>query len=167
MRPLGPDEKPSIRRLQARAAKSAIRRVQQLHDADAARKELDRIKDPVERDRRAKAHREQNAMEIKYLAKRLTDLVPTSHSAEFDDFGRIDQLRDRRYKRTSSHEYTIERLVDDASLLGVKRNRDDWEDGDSQKGDPVQEFDKNFTEAYLEHLENRYPDDDDESIVLA
>ena len=170
MRPLEPDEKPSIRRLQARAAKSAIRRAQELYDADAAQKELDNIEDPGERDRMAKVLREKTATEIKYLAKRLADLVPTSYSGEFDDFG-IDQFRDSRYKRTSSHEYTIDSLVDPVSFTGMKIPRTkslvDGPDNDSKYNDSTKEFDKEFMEAYLEHLENGDPDDFDEPKFLA
>lgn len=167
MRTLEADEKPSIRRLQARAAKSAIRRVQELYDADAASKELDNIDDPEERDRRAKALREKTAIEIKYLANRLTDLVPTSYSGEFDDSERIDQFRDRRYKRTSSHEYTIDSLVDAVPFTGHSRKKSrDGQDKESKHRDP-EEFDKEFMEEYLKHLDNRDPDDCDDSMILS
>ena len=171
-RPLEPDEKPSIRRLQARAAKSAIRRVQELYDAESASEILDQIEDPDERDRMAKALREKNEIDIKYLANRLTELVPTSYSGEFDDFGKIEQFRDtRRYKRTSSHEYTVENLVDTESLTGVKipTNADIRVDGSDKvsSNTPIEEFDDEFLESFLEHHENNDSDDSDESMVLA
>lgn len=174
MRPLEPDEKPSVRRLQARAAKSAIRRVQEIYDAQSAREKLDRIEDPDERNRMARALREETEIEIKYLANRLTELVPNSYSSEFDDgLLEVQQLRDtRRYKRTSSHEFTIDSLEDTATALkGVKipnfDSRVDELDKSSSNSDLIKEFDDDFLESYLEHLENKDSDDSDESMVLA
>ncbi|CAJ1930277.1 unnamed protein product [Cylindrotheca closterium] len=167
-RPLEPGEKPSIRRLQARAAKSAVRRVQELYNAEAASEKLDQIEDPDERDRMAKAFREKTEIDIKYLANRLTELIPNSYSGEFDDFGEIEQFRDtRRYKRASSHEYTFENLVDTESLVGFKTPtsadiRVDGSEKDSSSRNPIKEF-----ESSLDHLENKDSDDSDESMILA
>jgi Skp family chaperone for outer membrane proteins len=71
---------PSIRRLQSRAAKSAIRRVTDIYNAERAEAELNQIADPVQREQRASALRQEPEMEIKQLADRLTDLVPTDLS---------------------------------------------------------------------------------------
>ena len=43
--PLEPGERPTLRRLQARAVKSAIRRVKELYDAEEAAVTLDKIED--------------------------------------------------------------------------------------------------------------------------
>lgn len=174
MRPLEPDEKPSVRRLQARAAKSAIRRVQEIYDVQSAREKLDRIEDPDERNRMARAVREETEIEVKYLANRLTKLVPNTYSSEFDDgLLEVQQLRDTRsYKRTSSHEFTIDSLEDTAAASkGVKipsfDSRVDELDKSSSNRDLIKEFDDDFLESYLEHLQNKDSDDSDESMVLA
>jgi hypothetical protein len=101
-------EQPSLRRLQARAAKSAIRRVQELYNSEAATKELNSISDPDERGKKALDMRKRTDEEIQHLAKRLTELVPSGMSGEFEDTTRIQQLRQKsNFVKTSSHEYVL------------------------------------------------------------
>jgi hypothetical protein len=46
--------------------------------------------------------------EIQHLAKRLTELVPSGMSGEFEDTTRIQQLRQKsNFVKTSSHEYVL------------------------------------------------------------
>jgi hypothetical protein len=173
MRTLDKDEKPSARRLQARAAKSAIRRVQELYDSQAAKKELDGIADPAERNRRARELREQTDVEIKYLAKRLTELVPQGFSPEFENRGNIQKFKQAGFKRTSANEYvtdnpfanesTQEMLFRNSHGEKQENSRDtDSESKDEDSGEP-----DDFVEAYLEDLENNRNDDGDDNIVLA
>ena len=68
---------PSIRRLQARAAKSAIRRVNDIYNANQAATELNKITDPMKRQQRATVLRLEAEVEVKKLADMLTELVPT------------------------------------------------------------------------------------------
>ena len=108
--PLKKGQTPSLRRLQARAAKSAIRRVQELYDADAAAKELAAIADPKERQARALKLRQETQQEIETLAQRLTDLVPSDNgpSTEFKDrflMQRYKRTQAANFVRVSSHEF--------------------------------------------------------------
>lgn len=74
--PLKKGQEPSPRRLQARAAKSAIRRVQELYDAEREyEKEPNNLSDD-ERERR----RGEIEAEILHLAKRLSELIPLGRS---------------------------------------------------------------------------------------
>ena len=72
-------EKPSARRLQARAAKSAVARVNNLY---RERNEItagivENVKDPQERQKQIDQVRETVEEEVAYLAQRLTELIPT------------------------------------------------------------------------------------------
>lgn len=101
-------EHPSLRRLQARAAKSAIRRVQELYDSEAATKELNNISDPDERGKKALDMRKRTDEEIQHLAKRLTELVPRGMSGEVAETTRIQQFRQKsKFVKSSSHEYVM------------------------------------------------------------
>eukprot|EP00980_Cylindrotheca_fusiformis_P003164 scaffold721_cov131-Cylindrotheca_fusiformis.AAC.54 len=166
MRDLEKNEKPSTRRLQARAAKSAIKRVGELYDAAGAQKELDGIQDPKERNKRARELREQVDTEIKYLAKRLSELVPTAPSSEFKD--RVVQLR--TFTRTSANELVVDGPFDDYSIIQQmlhKKNSDENEKDSSKEIDSVPDGGyvggDDFVDAYLDQLEN----DSDEKIFLA
>jgi len=75
MDPLPPNEQPSLERLQARVAKSAIYRVNEIYD-EAINEDLDAIVDPLEREIRKAKIRENNDAEIKYLKTQLVDLIP-------------------------------------------------------------------------------------------
>jgi hypothetical protein len=104
---------PSSRRLQARAAKSALKRAQEIYSASDAQIELDQIQDPVERNAKARELRQQADNEIKFIARRLTELIPTDLALakernENDDQLRPFELRDI-YERTSANEYTVHR----------------------------------------------------------
>lgn len=175
MRTLGNNEKPSTRRLQARAAKSAIKKAQDLYDASSAAKaELDGIADPTERNRRARELREQVEVEMKYMAQRLAELIPTGPSPEFKSSRDIQQLKQTNFKRTGSNEYVAETpiandfdgenfLRDYMKETSGEAHSDTIDDGAPQRGESDE-----FVEAYLEHLENGKDDDDgDEGTVLA
>jgi hypothetical protein len=107
MSTLEENELPSTRRLQARAAKSAIRRVQEIYDGAAARSALDAITDPKERNRLAARMRRESDDEIKFLATKLSELIPTDLSLDDREHTRIQQYRPTDFVRTSSNEYFI------------------------------------------------------------
>lgn len=69
---------PSVHQLRARAAKSAVRRVQRLYNPAIARDRLDRIDDPVERRRVGAMMRQENEEEVRRLANALLELIPTN-----------------------------------------------------------------------------------------
>ena len=84
MDPLPPDFDPSPRRLQARAAKSAILRLQDIYDS-AIEMDLDSIKDP-ERKLAMKAEmRKREEAEKSYLARQMTELIPLVDDGDDDD----------------------------------------------------------------------------------
>lgn len=107
MSELAENEAPSARRLQARAAKSAIRRIQEIRDPKAAKKELDCIVDPKERNLRAEEMRQESEREVQFLAKRLTELIPTDLSLDSNKTVLFQGLDPSFYERTSSHEYVM------------------------------------------------------------
>jgi hypothetical protein len=169
------NEKPSLRRLQARAAKSAIRRVQELYDPEGARKELEKISDPKKRDKRAKELRDNPEKEVKSIAKRLGDLVPTGLSKDFDKGTHIQQYRQKQFVKTSSHEYIMLDPIEDAAAV-YKRprssaaNKDTTSDSNDETADA--EKDDEFVEAYEAYIKQQQQkkgsdDDDDTTTILA
>jgi hypothetical protein len=84
MDPLSPKEQPSSRRLQARAAKSAIRRVQEIYDA-ALEEDFDSISDVTGHEARKAEIREREHAEIEFLTEQLVELVPQEDEGDFDD----------------------------------------------------------------------------------
>jgi hypothetical protein len=151
--------------LQARAAKSAIRRAQELYDAEGARKELDMISDPKKRNRRAKELRETTENEVELIAKRLSDLVPTGFSKEFENRSHIQQYRQQNFVKTSSHEYVMQDPIDDAAAVDkLFRSRAANKVGTSESEDETADADKDdeFIEAYIkqQQQQNKGSDDD-------
>lgn len=100
-------EKPSTRRLQARAAKSAIKRVQEIYDAESVNAELDKIPDPRERNKKAAELRRAAEEEIKLLAQRLSELVPTDLCLDTGESTKIEQYDSSSFHRTSKNEYVM------------------------------------------------------------
>lgn len=105
---------PSTRRLQARAAKSAIRRVQEIYDPSAARNELEKIANDdtlseEELRRRAAAMRQQAEEEVQFLADELTELIPTDRSLDSLGTTRMQQyhVAPSDFTRKSNHEYVM------------------------------------------------------------
>jgi len=96
------------RRLQSRAAKSAIARAKKLYDLEAIRRKRESISDPVERKKRADEARRATDEEIRHMAERLSDLIPTDLSLGNDQLVAPMEMYDlNSFKRTSSHEYVM------------------------------------------------------------
>lgn len=180
MSKLPADQEPSTRRLQARAAKSAIRRAQEIFDVELARKELDAIQDPTLRDRRAKELRKKADDEMKHLASRLTELVPTNPCPELEAELIIQQYTTDEYTRTSSNQYIMKRPLEQSPaiqnlLKNMKNSTDDEVDYlnplDSQA---LIEKDDEFVEEWLRRAsqkgekgtDNDDDDDDDDKVLL-
>jgi hypothetical protein len=81
---LSEGEEPSPRRLQSRAAKSAIRRVQEIYD-QTLDIDWDSITDFDEKESLKADLRQREKAETEYLAKQLTDLVPSQDDGDDDD----------------------------------------------------------------------------------
>lgn len=84
MDPLPKDEHPSARRLQSRAAKSAIRRLQDIYDETLA-VDFDAIEDFQEREAAKADIRHREEAERAYLAKELGELIPWEDEGPYDD----------------------------------------------------------------------------------
>ena len=80
--PLKPGEQPSIYRLRARAAKSAVRRVNELFDPQRADEILEDIPDKIERSKKALELRQEAQTEIDLLKQQLLELIPSNAPAE-------------------------------------------------------------------------------------
>ena len=109
---------PSLRRLQARAAKSAIHRVNHIYNAERAANELNQITDPLERQKRASDLQQEAEMEVKKLADRLTDLVPTDLS--WDEPGSdltIQQFQGASNLGSLTRKYRIPSIEAESSAL--------------------------------------------------
>jgi hypothetical protein len=149
MTPLKSGEEPTARRLQARMAKSAIRRVQELYDAQAAREELDSIADPRERALRAQEMQAQTEAEIDFLRKALTRLIPTDGS---DPVPGIQIFRRRKFKKIAENEFLVvegdyedDDTVDDLTRK-IRRNLDKHYDELRAREKP--ELSDDFLEAW-------------------
>jgi hypothetical protein len=103
MTPLAEGEEPTSRRLQARTAKSAIRRVQEIYDAESAKLELAKIRDPRQRDRMKQLMQQRSESEIQYLKAALTQLVPLDDSNPIP----VKILREKKFKKISPNEFIV------------------------------------------------------------
>ena len=75
-RVLRENETPTTWLLQARAAKSAVEYAHRLHNSKE-KEILEKTKDPEERERKIREHRQNATAEIQFIANRLSDLIPT------------------------------------------------------------------------------------------
>lgn len=119
MSKLNDTEVPSIRRLQSRAAKSAIKRVNELYRNATVTPELDQIADPDERQKQASIIQQDIDDEIKSLADRLASLVPNDLSSDEPDVT-VEQYNLDTPKRTSGtnqYSYTIPSLQTQSPTL--------------------------------------------------
>jgi hypothetical protein len=166
------NELPATRRLQARAAKSAIRRAQEIYDAASARGALDAIEDPEERKRLAVRMRVEADNEIKYLANKLSELIPTDLSLDDGKNTRIQQYAPSDFTRTSSKEYNIRSNRDQSDA--IKSLTDAMKE--ESPGDEIdylnpsgKDRDDGFVEEWLKRSQDGSTDDDDPdtNMVLA
>jgi hypothetical protein len=120
MRKLNETEVPSIRRLQSRAAKSAIKRVNELYrNATTIKSASDQIADPVERQKQATIVQQDIDAEIQSLADRLANLVPNDLSSEEPDVP-IEQFvlgTPKRKAGTNQYSYIIPSLQSHSPAL--------------------------------------------------
>ena len=78
---LKPGESPSVHRLRARAAKSAIAHIRQLYNPTLAQKKLESIHDPDERQKASDALRQSVKEETELLSQSLMELIPSNADA--------------------------------------------------------------------------------------
>jgi hypothetical protein len=183
MNKLPENEVPTSRRLQARAAKSAVRRVQAIYDAPAAQEILDGIDDPIERDQKAAELRREADQEIQYLAKRLSELIPTDLALDNKRDTRIQQYDSSSYERTASNEYsqrhtsrTVQDLIkdsqegaeDEVDYLNPSGKQADDNDHHNDDDDGSNR-DEEFLDAWLKQSQKGNDDESDDNIstVLA
>jgi hypothetical protein len=104
MRTLKDGEKPSLRRLQARAAKSAVRRLQELYGPQALEKASE------ERQKMREKRIREDEREVKYIAKRLSNLLPAGPDSEFDHISTSVSMS-RIYEKFSDHEHAVNSYI--------------------------------------------------------
>jgi len=167
-------EVPSVRRLQARAAKSAVKRAQQLHNASDVKAELDSISDPEERDRRAKELRQKADEEIKHLAQRLSDLVPTDLSLDDRRRTKIEQFtyEPKDFTKTSAnHEFILQKSPDVIRNSAVHKLVEYYDSIDEDTGDDSNstaaddEYIKEWERAQYSRGSNRTQGDDSDGLI--
>lgn len=153
MRCLSEGEKPSLRRLQSRAAKSAVARVQQIYNGQDLRKELALIKDSEERRKLKEKRIKEAEKEVENIGRRLAELIPVGADAEFDRTFTLFSVN-RAYKKISDHEYSVDCSVPStnkilASFFG--------------KGDePIEvSTDSGLLESFENYIEEKAKDEDD------
>jgi hypothetical protein len=112
-------EVPSIRRLQSRAAKSAVKRVGEIYNTQFANTILDQITDPIEREKIASSIRHDAETELKTLADRLANLIPNDLSWDDTASGlKIEQYNSGSFMRSSSaNQYVIPSLQTESLAL--------------------------------------------------
>eukprot|EP00536_Pseudo-nitzschia_multiseries_P014635 jgi/Psemu1/215397/e_gw1.743.24.1 len=122
MRELKDGEDPSPRRLQARAAKSALRRYNELYKEEQASIKHNESLGPEERDdAQVETMKQRFDEEIRYLAGRLTELIPTSSKMEefgFLDVAKFKMKKEPSFRKLSTNE--IQMLEEDP--LGYNAN---------------------------------------------
>jgi hypothetical protein len=142
-------EAPTTRRLQARAAKSALRRAQQLYDTESAKEILDSIGNETERNIKAIELRNNVDAEIQQLAQRLTDLVPNDLSLDNRYNTNIQEFDSSNFERTSSNEYIVKqgrRTKLSPALDKLIKNQQSAEDESIGTSDYLNPFGANTTE---------------------
>ena len=109
---------PSIRRLQSRAAKSAIRRVNDIYNTERATATLKDISDPSEHQKRASTIQQEAEMEVKKLADRLTDLVPAGLSwDESESEIKVEQFHTGSYLGSPKQKYKLPSIETESPAL--------------------------------------------------
>lgn len=96
---------PETRRLQARAAKSAVRRVQDLYGTNSEL--LKNLPDGEEKLKKTAELKAKIEQETELLAKRLTELVPLDLALDNPNATLVGQMDISNFERVSSHEYVM------------------------------------------------------------
>jgi hypothetical protein len=139
--PLKEGQEPSIHRLRARAAKSAIKRFQQI--PQELKEKVDGIQDPDEKMKTGLQLMESARLEVREMVHALAELIPTNADAPKDKPFDIETLKqtDAKLLPASIISYDID-----------KKDSDSWEDAIlsqyTRQYDDDMEEDKNLTNSY-------------------
>lgn len=156
MRPLQEGEEPSLRRLQARAAKSAIFRAQELQNATRVTEILDSIEDVTARENKKLELRQAADQEINWMADQLSRLIPTEESpSEFEDDIRFEQYQPK-FRKTGPNEYSVVDGTTSPAIAGLLEQDDFGMDPSGRLGD----------DEFLKALRDGNITDDDVDILL-
>lgn len=98
-------DKESTRRLQARAAKTALKRAQYLYDPKRAKETLDAISDPKLRKKKAEEMTRRTAQEIQDLGTKLSQLIPTDAAPELNQNFTVQEYESNEFERTGTSSY--------------------------------------------------------------
>mmetsp|Transcript_42402 Transcript_42402/g.47383 ORF Transcript_42402/g.47383 Transcript_42402/m.47383 type:complete len:841 (+) Transcript_42402:151-2673(+) len=139
-------KEPSVRRLQARAAKSAVRRYNELTDREKQIEKLNETLNPKEEDdhdRKIQQMKKKVDDEIKFIGSRLLDLIPVG-SGDLEEFGEVNtsifQKKKVKFRKVSSHMYS--RLKDDPldyekTIISAPNNATTVNEIESKENDDV------------------------------
>jgi len=155
-------KEPSVRRLQARAAKSAMRRYNELTDREKQIEKLNETLDPkdeVDHDRKIQQMKKKVDDEINFIGSRLFDLVPVG-SGDLEEFGQINttifqKKTEVKFRRISSHMYI--RLEDDpldyeTNIISAPNSATTVNEIESKENDDVGDINKNNDENSTDGL---------------
>jgi len=179
-RRLEPGEKPSARRLQARAAKSAVAHVSELYQQlnEKTAEIMQRIEDPTERQNEVDRIKQEVDNEVSALATRLSNLIPNEADPEDDGLRFHNMFPNallpsdrsvavasllRKYgKPTSSSEFAEAVLLDERNEESIPSDRETDEIND--EGNSSDNSRDEYVEAYLKQKfgGNKKSDKDDD-----
>jgi hypothetical protein len=135
--------------------------VQEIYDADKARAELATISDPVQRDKRASELQQLVVDEIKLLADRLSELIPTDCSMDRSKIASTQLYDARSFKRTSANSYVMPSRGEDRSpaldrlLWNMKPDKTYEIDYLNPMGDGSGSEDSSKDDEFIEEWEKR------------
>jgi hypothetical protein len=161
---LPPGVKPSTRRLQARAVKSALQRVREIYDPATARRELDGISDPIERDRRATELRQQAQREIDDMTTRLSNLIPLDMVLDIPTRNRVEDFS--LDDSSSSPSAVLRRLLRSESSQALERLVERYENDAIRSNARGSGDDSDFVEAWERQRYGRFGEGDGNSTTV-
>jgi hypothetical protein len=155
MKPLQVGQPLSMRRMHSRAAKSAIRRANELTNPESLRKSLANINHQDKQTILSEELKREAEFEVQYLANRLADLLPPVSDFKEDEehLLQVGQLQDVYVKR-STNEYVLQRkpttLIEDLLTLSS------YDLGGNPTGVLADEGDDEFLEAWKQQYAGGY-----------
>lgn len=96
---------PETRRLQARAAKSAVRRIQDMYRTNAEL--LQTLPEGIEKQQKRIELKREIDEETNFLAKRLAELIPVDMALDNANATLVRQIDTSYYERVSNNEYIV------------------------------------------------------------
>lgn len=133
---------PETRRLQARAAKSAVRRVQDLYGKNSEL--LKDMPDGPEKQQKATELKIQIDQEVDFFAKRLAELIPVDLALDDANATLVRQLDSSQYERVSTNEYVMNQQGAVTTSRAVKELLENTP-GNQSKDEELMEWERQMT----------------------